>query len=161
MKTESTTLMEKLNALLDSLEKEIPNQQVLIPAVSQGSVGWHIEHCLLTITGIMDALHKSNPANYKWRPNLKRFIIHTIGIFPRGKVKAPASIQPAAGFNAASLQIHLDVAREKLKTLNGLDPNHYFKHPLFDNLNVKPTIRFLQIHTHHHLKIIKDIMKHT
>ena len=37
--------------------------------------------------------------------------------------------------------------------------NAYFRHLIFGNLNKKRTIRFLQIHTAHHLKIIQDILK--
>ena len=37
--------------------------------------------------------------------------------------------------------------------------NAYFRHLIFGYLNKKRTIRFLQIHTAHHLKIIKDILK--
>ena len=41
-----------------------------------------------------------------------------------------------------------------LETLNA---NSYFKHPYFGDLNLKKTLWFLNLHTNHHLKIIKDI----
>ena len=40
-----------------------------------------------------------------------------------------------------------------------LHANSNFKHPYFGVLNLKMTKRFLEIHTNHHLKIIKEILQ--
>jgi hypothetical protein len=36
--------------------------------------------------------------------------------------------------------------------------DHFFEHPYFGKLKLKETIRFLEIHTTHHLSIIEDIV---
>jgi hypothetical protein len=36
--------------------------------------------------------------------------------------------------------------------------DHFFEHPYFGKLKLKETIRFLEIHTQHHLDIIRDII---
>jgi hypothetical protein len=57
----------------------------------------------------------------------------------------------------------LDAAldRASLSVLNLLNqsPNQYFTHPMFGDLNTKLAARFLWIHTEHHLKIARDILK--
>ncbi|MEO0902674.1 MAG: hypothetical protein AAFY00_11940, partial [Bacteroidota bacterium] len=45
------------------------------------------------------------------------------------------------------------------KMIEGLSEDAHFEHPNFDVINKGQTKRFLKIHTGHHLKIIKDILK--
>lgn len=42
--------------------------------------------------------------------------------------------------------------------LASLDENQFFTHTLFKQLNKKQTLKFLGLHTNHHLKIVKDIL---
>ena len=49
------------------------------------------------------------------------------------------------------------IAKNSLVDLETLNANSYFTHPYFGDLNLKKTIWFLNLHTNHHLKIIKDI----
>jgi hypothetical protein len=48
---------------------------------------------------------------------------------------------------------------KNLESFNDLEKNSFFIHPLFKQLNKKQTIKFLKLHTNHHFKIIKDILK--
>jgi hypothetical protein len=48
--------------------------------------------------------------------------------------------------------------KEKIKELTGLHPNSFFVHPFFGKLNLKATIKMLEIHTKHHIYIINDII---
>jgi len=68
-------------------------------------------------------------------------------------------VQPQPNFNAETLKIHIAATKEKIKTLESLQRNHYFIHPFFGKLNLKPAIIFLRIHTKHHIHIINDILK--
>jgi DinB superfamily len=149
--------MKKLNALLNQLESNIPNYEKLNTAISAATVGWHIEHALLATTNIVEALKKSNAKDYSWQFNTKRFFVFTAGKIPRGKGKAPESVQPAV-LNAAHLKTRIDTAKTKINELSTLDANNYFQHHFFGKLNVKATIKFLNIHMRHHLNIINDIV---
>lgn len=149
--------MHKLEALIGQLENKLPKMELLNQQISQGTVGWHIEHTLLVIDTTIESLQKSDPAEYQWKFNFIRTLILTIRKIPRGRVQSPKSVRPGNNFNAETLKIHVAATKEKIKVLETLRRNHFFKHPFFGNLNVKPAIRFLVIHTNHHINIINDI----
>ena len=151
--------VKKLEALLNELENKISDYEYGDPAISKGSVGWHIEHSLLTLNLVIDVLKKSNPDQYRWTFNLKRSYVVLLGKIPRGKIKAPAPVRPSASYNLTSLLEHIKLSKDKIKSLKGLQPNHFFKHPFLGNMNYRQTVKFLQIHTSHHLGIINDIIK--
>lgn len=151
--------MKKLEALLTELENKIPKQEVMNLMVSKSSVGWHIEHSLLTFNLIIETLKKSNPKDYKWTFNFMRTLVFAMNKIPRGKAKAPDRVQPKTLFSKETLENHIYNSKQKLKELEGLHRNSYFPHPYFNLLNLKPTIRFLSIHTKHHINIINDILK--
>lgn len=150
--------MNQLEVLMKELEETISKQEQINPSVSQASVGWHIEHTLLTMNVIIDALKNSNQSEYRWKFNFTRLLVLTMKKIPRGRAQSPKIVRPVIDFNQETLQQHLALSKHKIKDLDVLQPNHHFKHPFFGNLNLKPTIRFLQIHTQHHLHIIKDII---
>jgi hypothetical protein len=151
--------MEKLKKLIHDLESKIPNQEMLNTSISKSSVGWHIEHTLLTTNLVIEALQKSNPENYKWTFNFYRVLILTMNKIPRGKARAPKIVQPKEDFNIESLKKHLEKGKTKLTEIDAIGSTNYFEHPYFGHLKLKPTIKFLEIHTNHHLQIINDIIK--
>lgn len=151
--------MDNLKAFIKKLESKIAKQTTVKQLVSEGSVGWHIEHSLLVINQIIKALKTSDADVYKWKFNLTRTIILTTGRFPRGRVKAPKSVTPAGDFNAETLQSNVQKTLENIENLNDLESNKNFNHPMFGNLNKAQAIKFLSLHTNHHLLIINDILK--
>lgn len=77
--------MNKLENLITELETNIPFFEMTNPVISAGSVGWHIEHTLLTLNGISTLLIQSDPAEYKWRFKLGRLLIFSLKKIPRGR----------------------------------------------------------------------------
>ena len=57
------------------------------------------------------------------------------------------------------MQMQLQHAYANLKQLELLPENIFFDHHIFGMLNKQETLRFLEIHTNHHLKIVNDILK--
>jgi len=151
--------MDKLSELLKELESRIPNQELINQAISKSTVGWHIEHTLLTINLIIRALKNSNTKDYKRKFNFPRLLVFSMNKIPRGRAKSPKVVQPKDNLNVESLKKHFEIAAERIKGLSGLSTDNFFEHPVFGNLNLKPTIKFLNIHTKHHIKIINDIIK--
>ena len=123
-------------------------------------MGWHIEHSLKTIDQIVTACAASNPKEYKRTFNFKRFlIVDVLHKIPRGKVKAPKLVRPEGEISKESLVLSLKNLKATLANWQQLDKNAFFKHPFFDDLNKKATVKFLVLHTNHHFRIINDILK--
>ena len=150
--------MKNLEGLLAELESTISQQSILNKSVSEVSVGWHLEHILLSLNGIISRLKRSNPEEFKGAFKMSRFIVFTTGIIPRGRAKAPETVVPKA-FDTESLTAHIAIAKERIKQLDDMNPNFFMEHPFFGHLRKADTIKFLRIHTNHHLKIINDILK--
>ncbi|WP_264564585.1 DUF1569 domain-containing protein [Flavobacterium sp. N3904] len=151
--------MNELEEQLIDLESKIENQEIINPLVSKSSVGWHIEHSLLVMNLVIESIQKSNPENYKKTFNFNRILVFTLNKIPRGRVRAPKAVQPKDDLKTDSLKIHLEKAKSNLDKLSTLPANSYFEHPFMGNLNLKQTIKFVKIHTHHHNKIINAIIE--
>jgi hypothetical protein len=127
--------------------------------VSSASVGWHIAHSYLALSSICRALVNSDPALYVSPPfNLKKIIVKNLGMIPRGKGKAPETVLPAGNIDPATLKELFEKSISSILGIENLPENSFFNHPVFGVLNKSEAIRFIQIHTKHHLKIIKDIL---
>ena len=151
--------MQKLHTLLNELETTIPQQALIVPAVSSASIGWHIEHSLLVLDASIKALHKSDPVQYKWSFGFWRTVIFLSGSIPRGRAKAPDRVQPSQSFDEGSLLQHVSETKTRLEGIDTIGKNQFMKHPYFGMLNRKQTIQFMELHTRHHLKIIRDILQ--
>jgi hypothetical protein len=71
----------------------------------------------------------------------------------------PKSVKPIEVATIEELKTKLEHARKNIADIPTLTANSYFTHPFFGDLNVKPAIWFLKLHTKHHLKIIEDMLK--
>lgn len=151
--------MQQLDKLILELENNIANVDVVNPAVSKAAIGWHIDHCLLIISRVISALEKSDPSNYKPKFNWKRIFVFATNTVSRGKIKAPDVVLPQGEISQKSLTEHLEKVKVKILKLDTLPKNSFFPHPFLNDLNVKQTRNFLILHTTHHVKIIRDILK--
>ena len=149
--------MEKILKQLAELSTFIPRSEEENLTISNANIGWQIDHSLRVANQVIAALVRSNPEEYKpsfnWR---KHFVFFTQRI-PRGKVNAPAGILPTEEITKSSLNLSVEQARANVQLLEQMPPNHFFTHPFFGQVNVRETKVFIQIHTEHHLKIIRDI----
>lgn len=150
---------QRLESLVNELEKKMEHLERLQSSVSKGSVGWHVEHSLLVLNTIIKAMDASNPTDYRSTFSFAKHYVLTFRKIPRGRIQAPKSVRPAEGFTADSIKQHFTTAHSALGKLEAFEKNKFFKHPFFGSLNKKAAIRFLEIHTSHHLGIINDIVK--
>lgn len=151
--------VEGLNRLVGNLETKIPLFEKLDTSISASNIGWHIDHTLMVLIGIIDTTAKSEPSQYKWKFNFKRLVVIFKNKIPRGKAKAPKSVQPNGDYTIESLTNKITIAKSKLKQLKQMPNTKYFEHPGLGPMKLKQTIKFLEIHTRHHVGIIEDIIK--
>ena len=151
--------MKNLDAILPELANYIADYNQFNHAISEASVGWHIEHSLLVIKQVTATVAQSEPKLYKSKFNLSRFFVFLLKTIPRGKAKAPKVVIPVDEITIETLQESLKNTYQAIAYLKDCQENQYFMHPFFGQLNKKQTIKLLEIHTEHHLKIIRDILK--
>ncbi|MPT32492.1 MAG: DUF1569 domain-containing protein [Chryseobacterium sp.] len=145
-------LLQKIELLLPEINKEKLE-------ISKTSVGWHLEHSLLIINGSLKGLTMTNPDNYKPKFSIKKFVFLNFGMIPRGKIKSPKQFVPLETPTKESTEKLLNLAKDRLEAVKNLPSRSYITHPFLGDLNKKTTLKFLSLHTNHHLKIIDDIFK--
>lgn len=150
--------MNPLEHLLNLLESHLPNLDKTKSKVSNSTIGWQIDHCLLVINGIIGQIEISDPLKFQPKWTFPKFMVFTTGKIPRGKAKAPKVVIPTQVATQDELIAKLAAAKNNVLKLDSFSENQFFNHPYFKDLNVKQTKKFLTIHTKHHLKIIEDIL---
>ncbi len=148
--------MRNIEKRLEKLYFFLEDAHKVNTSVSSVNVGWHIEHSLLVIIKMISALTASDPVQYKWKFNLARAIVFTINKFPRGKGKAPDAVNPKQT-EKTDFDALFKKKKKKIEELKKADPNKFYEHNIFGVLNKKNTFIVLDIHTNHHIQIIKDI----
>jgi hypothetical protein len=149
-------MIQKLAQQLAEMESMIPMAETQNSDISNASVGWHLAHAILVFNQVISAVAKSDPVNYKPRFSWTKFIIFLTKHIPRGKAKAPKAVEPTLDMD---LKEALERASLAIINLMSVAPNQFFPHPYFGDLNRDKTIQFLWIHTEHHLKIVRDLLK--
>ena len=154
----NTTSTQEILRKIDRLEAFTVQMNAIDTAVSKVGVDWHLAHSLKTINGICDALAQSDPADYSWSANVTRTMSLTFNFIPRGRAQSPQSVIPDEIITISDLQQLLQSARTKIETAIKLPEDSHFEHPVFGMIRRAEALRFLEVHTQHHLKIIEDII---
>ena len=149
----------KLKTAVIALESTIPHRETLNERVSQANVGWHIMHSLKTINQIYQVVEQSDPSSYRKTFNTTRLMITLMGRIPRGKAKAPKQVRPPEVIDQQMLTKELAMANKNLELFKTLHPKAHFAHPYLGMYKRDHALKFLTLHTRHHLKIVQDILK--
>ena len=150
---------EILIPLVKELESYIALKDKRNDAVSKSDIAWQIDHSLKVINLVSKSFMNSKPELYKSNFNKWRLLLFTLGYIPRGKAKAPKIVKPPEIILTEDLNSQFQLAYQNIESLKFANNNAHFTHFVFGILNKKRTLRFLQLHTTHHLKIIRAILK--
>ncbi|NJW53359.1 DUF1569 domain-containing protein [Salinimicrobium oceani] len=151
--------LQKLQYQLDEMEQKIPFLKSKAPEISKATVGWHLDHDLRVILAVISGLENSEPQAYKRSFSWKKKLVFLLNKIPRGKARAPRRVIPDGEISAEELEDKIKTTRKKLNSFQTLPENAFFEHPFFGHLRKEETPKFLVIHTEHHLKIVRDILK--
>lgn len=142
-----------------AIEKSIPFFEKKHINSSSVNVAWHLDHSLKVINTVSDALMQSKPENYKPTFSFIKSYIFLTKKIPRGKARAPKNVVSTSEISTKNLEIQLESAKLNLQKINKLPSKSHFPHPYFGMLPLNKSLRFLAIHTNHHLKIVEEIIK--
>ncbi len=152
----STSLVGTHDSLRE-LQAQIPHHALLAPRVSASAIGWHIEHVALTVDVFLKGLGRTDQGPYHPRPDPRKLLALWIGWIPRGAVQSPASVRPSAPPDEQALLEHVERTESALGHLPSIPAEAWVKHPVLGPLRRDAVARFIDVHTRHHLKIVRDI----
>lgn len=150
---------QKLNVQLKEIEAKISFLERLDTSISKVPISWHLAHSLKVINSIIVGLEQSNPSGYQKKFSWKKKLVYLTGMIPRGKARAPKRVNPQENISEEDILVELEKARRGIGSIKGLSKNTFFEHPFFGHISRNETPKFLVIHTEHHLKIVRDILK--
>jgi len=150
--------LDRIAALLESEPDPTP---IRIEKVSGWSVAEQVDHMFKILDAQLGRLDERRPA--KRGINLVGRIILGIGRIPRGVGKSPAPVRGELR-TRPELVAALVATRERLERMAGdaalwNDPRPLAGHPYFGGLTPRQVLRFLAVHTDHHLRIVADIRR--
>lgn len=133
--------------------------------------GWtpllHAEHLAKADTASLHqleaALERSRSGEAGPRAGFVGRILLALRWIPRGVGKAPETSRPG-GAERQEIAAELRAVRARIETLEGslgeiAEGRGRASHPIFGGLTPAQWLRFLWMHHHHHLKIVRDIRK--
>lgn len=164
IKIGETERMSSIVALVEQskeIEMYIAREDKANPEISKWSMYRQCEHVLLVNTQVLEMIAKGDTPLEKRSRSLLSYLTLTFGFIPRGRADAPDYVLPKnigrdelfALLNKLRNQL-IDI--EKLKELRSKDV--VGNHPYFGGLNRIEWLRFIEVHTKHHLKIIREIL---
>ena len=115
---------------------------------------------LLAIENCIQQNAEFSRKSIQWIPMLILFF----GRFPPGKIKAPkriaSMVKKISKEEANTLILKFKLRLQEIShVVNSADSHQKIKHPRLGLLNAKQWLRFIEIHTIHHVKQLKRIEK--
>ena len=153
--------LRTVEAILDEGEEKLGRRA---PEVSAWSVAEQLDHLTKVLERALGLL-ASGPPRLERGINLVGRLLLAVGRLPRGVGKSPSAVRgverPASELRGAVARVRALVASldDAGSALAGRHP--VFPHPYFAGLTPAQTLRFLVVHTDHHLRIVADIRRAT
>jgi len=145
------------SASLEALGVVLAEPDLRRESVSSWTPGEHLRHCGLAIAAVRRALETSSGAPpWTWRSWIGALVLRR-GRLPRGRARAPAETVPDLAA-AEPLEAALARAATDLERIRALPADAWFRHFALGTLRRDRALRFLAVHTEHHLRIVREIL---
>lgn len=130
--------------------------------ISAWSIGEHLDHMMKVDRSIFERLE--SPLDKPLPPlSTVGHVVLWTGWIPRGKGKAPDFVRPevlpAERLRAAIVETREVLARAAGSPERLADPRRIAKHHIFGGMSAAQWLRFSVVHHHHHVKIIRDVLR--
>lgn len=133
-----------------------------VERISRWSIGLQVDH-ILKVLEVGQRFLADGSAPLPRGMNLLGHLSLATGWLPRGVGKSPKGVLPVeqtpADLAGRASELRRIYCERPLPAHVLADPRPVFPHPYFGGLNALQGVRFLGIHTHHHLKIVADIRR--
>jgi hypothetical protein len=155
-------LYQQLLNEIRMLHLHLPVAATRLPAVSAWSVGEHLSHMARLDIVVAPRLLGPTPEDPGLTPaGPEALAIIAAGTLPRGRARAPASVQPTTT-DPAGLLAELQAAERSIQSLHSRLASlcadaSLIRHTVFGGLNRRQMLEIMSIHHRHHLAIIADI----
>ena len=127
--------------------------------VSKWTVGEHVHHCCLTMIGVVRTLEHSTQPPPPSRKSVPRSIVFVLGRIPRGRARSPQPVLPQQAVAPEKLLSLIDASAREIGRARSFERGTWIRHPIFGPLHRDDALKFVRIHNHHHLRIVRDILK--
>ena len=158
--------LARLAGQLDEITRMVRFEPALlelrVERVSGWSIGQQIDHILKVLDAGQRFLAESDTTLPRGI-NLTGRLVFALGWIPRGVGKSPKGVVPAdeipGDLAERAARLRRAYCETPLPETVLADPKPVLPHPYFGGLSASEGLRFLGIHTHHHLKIVADIRR--
>ena len=161
---------KRLAGVLEAVERSIDEHGEKLdraePEVSNWTIGQQFDHLLRATEHNLKAvrlIERGDDERLNSEPRTRAAGgLFSKGSIPRGIAEAPESVQPDSSPKLEELTARLAAVRE-LEAAFDTSPDHWARvdqkldHPSLGPLDPEEWLRFAEIHTAHHLEIIRDI----
>ena len=155
------TMMSNLRTLPDQferLESLVSRADERNPAISAWSVGDQIEHICMAAGGFAVVLITGRGPSFAGAHRDQKHEVLVDGVIPRGVIKVPAAGEPKTGRSADELTAMLKKTWSRVEKAASVADDRTADHPLLGPLTRDEMLRFTEVHTDHHLRIIDEIL---
>lgn len=164
--------LAKLRAACERVERELerPDDELFVPldAVSHWSPAQHVDHVVRVNEALVGTIRKlgcgfDDPRGRGGLTPLGVMML-TLRWIPRGRGKVPDSVAPSPTPTREELSKALAGSRSSLAGLEALTAmidgvRGRSPHFVFGRLTARQWLAYAHVHTHHHVKILDDIVR--
>lgn len=162
--------LEAVRALYDEMDVALasPDDHLFVPntQISDWSIGQQLHHIgsvnRTVAMSLIKLVQDATDRDADRRATLTGVSVLASGYIPRGRGKAPARLRPSNDLSRGDVVNSINKSRAKVEELNVFGAllktrMGRIEHPFLGYLKPSQWVRFINVHTEHHLKIVREI----
>jgi hypothetical protein len=156
--------LERLEEVLAEVTAILAEDEAALAASRAEISGWSIaeqlDHVMKVNSSVLTRIAEK-PLPLEKPINMVGRVILAIGWIPRGKGRSPKSLRGAVASRndliSATARLRSQIDALSTELIARRDP--VVPHPFFGGLTAAQALRFMVVHSEHHMKIVRDIRR--